>query len=214
MTPAKRVLIFAGGTLGEWALTRIKPGDYVIGADRGAAFLIRHGVIPDLSVGDFDSVSPEEMALIRECGHILSFDPVHKDYTDSELALAEALKLRPDSIVMLGMTGSRLDHTLANVHLLQTCLDAGIDARIVDANNELAATTAEYTVQRSRYMYVSLLPLAGQVTGITLEGFQYPLLDATLTVGQSLGISNELTGETGTIRIKSGTLLVIQSTDG
>ena len=213
MKPAKRVLIFAGGTLGEWALDIIAPDDYVIGADRGAAFLIRHGVTPDLSVGDFDSVSPEELARIRESGNILSFDPVHKDYTDSELALVEALKLRPGAIVMLGMTGSRMDHTLANIHLLQACLHAGIAAKIVDASNELAATTSEYTVHRSRYTYVSLLPLAGNVTGITLEGFKYPLHDATLTVGQSLGISNELLGETGTIRIKSGTLVVIQSRD-
>lgn len=109
--------------------------------------------------------------------------------------------------------GSRFDHTLANVHLLSKGLKAGVPCRIVDEKNEIMLVTDRITLRKSRYSHVSLLPLTETVSGITLSGFQYPLDKATLRMGDTLGISNVLVSETGTVSIEAGCLIVIQSMD-
>lgn len=216
---AARVLIFTGGTLGEWALAEVQRGDTLIGADRGALFLVRHGLTPDLALGDFDSVSAEELAEIRAASRRFEdCDPVLKDWTDTEMAFVRALEAQPDppqEIVLLGALGSRFDHSLANVHLLRRGLEHGVQCRILDAHNELRVVdnATPTVIRRGTFDNVSLLPLTAEVHGITLNGFQYPLTEATLTLGQSLGISNVLLEPLGHVSVKEGLLLVIQSRD-
>lgn len=209
-----RTVIFSGGELGEWALSELQPGDKLIGADRGALFLIRHGIRPDLAIGDFDSVTKEELEEIeRQSEEFVSCDPVLKDYTDTEMALERALADNPSDIVFLGALGTRWDHSLANVHLLVKSLRRGVPARIVDPHNDMTVIDRPLRVEKSRYSHISLLSMTPQVTGITLEGFRYPLHDATLTMEESLGISNVLEGSEGLIRLRTGLLMVILSTD-
>jgi thiamine pyrophosphokinase len=56
---------------------------------------------------------------------------------------------------------------------------------------------------------VSVFPFTGPATGVTLEGFGYPLKDARLEIGDTLGFHNELIGETGRVSVGEGALLVI-----
>lgn len=212
----KRIIIFSGGTVGPWALALIQPADLLVGADRGALFLVQNGFKPDIALGDFDSVSTEELEAIRRSSAILkSCDPIDKDYTDTELAFAWSLEQSPSEVILCGALGTRWDHSLANIHLLRQGLQAGISCRIVDDHNQIRLTGPEQPLSLSAepYPYVSLLPLTLEVHGITLAGFQYPLTDASLTIGQSLGISNVLTEPVGSVTIKEGLLLVIQSSD-
>ncbi|MGG1658909.1 thiamine diphosphokinase [Brevibacillus sp. NRS-1366] len=209
-----RILLFAGGTLGNWALRDIRRDDWLVGVDRGALFLVRNSLTPRLSIGDFDSVSAEEMEEIEQhSSHVSSCDPVMKDLTDTEMALIWALDQQPAEILLIGVLGSRFDHTLANVHLLQKALHAKIPCRIVDETNEITLIDRQCTVNRDHFAHVSLLPLTPEVTGITLTGFLYPLANATLRIGDTLGISNVLSEETGTIHIETGKLLVMKSKD-
>jgi thiamine pyrophosphokinase len=209
-----RIVICTGGHLGAWALEHIKAGDLLIGADSGARFLISHGLRPDIAIGDFDSVSAEELAGIRNCsGQTIACDPIDKDYTDTEMAVRHSLDLRPSELVLLGALGTRFDHSLANVHLLALAAEHNVRATIIDEYNKITLATEHVIIHKQGYPNVSLLPLSLQVTGITLTGFQYPLTDAALTIGQSLGISNVLTDPTGTIQLREGLLLIIQSRD-
>lgn len=210
----QRIVIATGGAIGDWALDELRPDDVLVGADRGALFLVRHGLRPVLALGDFDSVTAEELEEIRRGSDaVQECDPVDKDWTDTELAFNWALERQPAEIVLLGALGTRFDHSLANVHLLVRGLEQGVPCRIADKHNEVRLIAEAATLRRSRYANVSLLPLSPAVTGITLEGFQYPLQDATLRIGQSLGISNTLLGDEGTVRLRDGWLLVIRSTD-
>ena len=212
-----RIVIVTGGTLGEWALGHLDRDARIVGADRGALFLVRHGFKPLLSLGDFDSVTPEEREEIRRYSEtFVDCDPVMKDLTDTEMAFLWAIEQRPREIVLLGALGTRFDHSLANVHLLRQALERGIGCSIVDRCNEIRLLGPErvLTLTSGAYAHVSLLPLSMEVKGITLEGFKYPLTDATLVVGQSLGISNVIEGTSGRVRIREGLLLVIQSNDG
>lgn len=212
--PAGRVVIVAGGSLTEDLLQYIDEEDFIIGADRGALFLISHGITPDLAVGDFDSIPPDALDLIREGSReMLACDPVDKDLTDSELALDLALDRQPESILMAGVTGTRLDHTLASIQMMTRALQRQVHCAAMDCHNYITLTGSTAVVPERGYTYVSLLPLTPEVTGITLEGFQYPLENATLKLGQSLAVSNRLAEPQGTVKIESGLLLIIQSKD-
>jgi thiamine pyrophosphokinase len=209
-----RILIFTGGELSTGFLNEVQEGDFIIGADRGALFLIEHGIKPDLSVGDFDSIPPEQMDRVHSMsGKVIDCDPIDKNLTDTELAFELAMERSPESIMILGATGTRLDHTLANIHMLIRGLQHHIPCTILDENNFITLTGSSCIVENKGFTYVSLLPLTTEVTGIYLEGFQYPLQDATLRLGQSLGVSNRLAEEKGTVRIEGGLLLIIQSKD-
>ncbi len=214
MNASTRVVIFSGGQLDLWALAHVREGDLLIGADHGALFLVEHGFVPYLSVGDFDSVTPEQLIRIREGSRKTeAYDPIDKDYTDTELAFERALEIRPDEVILVGALGTRFDHSLANIHLLVKAMQHGIPASIADEHNEIRLTADRLAIRGTGYSNVSLLPLMPRVTGITLSGFRYPLTDAVLAMGQSLGISNVLEEEEGIITVGDGWLLVVQSKD-
>ncbi|MFC5450779.1 thiamine diphosphokinase [Paenibacillus aestuarii] len=210
----KRIVIVTGGTLGEWFRQELHEGDILVGSDRGALFLVEHGYKPHMALGDFDSVKEEEKDRIRAASQaFMDCDPIYKDLTDTEMAFEWALAQQPSHIVLLGALGTRFDHSLANVHLLRKGLEQGVTCKIVDASNEIIVIHQKTRILRGRYTHVSLLPLSLEVTGITLHGFQYPLHQATLQIGQSLGISNVLLEESGLIELATGLLLVVQSRD-
>lgn len=210
----RRAVIFTGGELGYWALKRLKQDDFLIGADSGALYLIRNNHRPHLAIGDFDSVSNTELTYIREGSHrTVAVDPIDKNHTDTELAFLRAIELEPTEILLLGALGGRLDHTLANLHLLVQAQQAGIRAAIADEYQCIRLVTSDIEISADDYSYVSLLPLTPEVKGIHLHGFEYPLTDATLTMGQSLGVSNRIISTKGEIEVGDGWLLVIQSSD-
>jgi thiamine pyrophosphokinase len=211
----KRALIVSGGRLGAWVLDVIQPDDILIGADRGALFLIQHGYRPDLAIGDFDSVSEQERSEIRKHSkEFLPCDAILKDESDTELAFIHAWNMKPKEIVLLGALGTRFDHSLANIHLLHKANSLHIACSIVDEFNIITATESSLEVAPVKgFTHVSLLPLSFEVTGVTLTGFQYPLQEATLIMGQTLSISNVLLEASGHVQIRTGVLLVIQSKD-
>lgn len=211
----KRALIFTGGNLGAWSLAHVSIDDYLIGADRGAEFLIRNGYTPDLALGDFDSVTPNQMQLIENSSkELLTCDAIDKDWTDTELALREAISRGYQHIIILGALGTRFDHGLGNVHLLRQAHEQGAFLSFIDEHNEIRLCTDTIRLEaNSHFPYVSLLPLTMEVTGVTLVGFRYPLENAILELGWSIGISNILEAEFGEIRVADGMLLIIRSRD-
>ena len=88
-------------------------GDLIIGADRGYFTLVENGIMPDLAIGDFDSYTGE-----INCENVIKF-PVKKDDTDSALAVKYAVEKGYKSIVIFGAIGGMLDHTIANISLIE-----------------------------------------------------------------------------------------------
>lgn len=210
----RRAVIFSGGMLSPDDISEIRDGDLIIGADRGALYLVECGIYPDIALGDFDSVLPEQQDKIRKYSkRLISCDPVHKDLTDTELALELAIEEHVGEVLLLGATGTRIDHTLANLQMLRQAMQQHIHCIIQDGHNRIMMTSTEAVVEERGYTYTSLLPMTAEVTGITLEGFMYPLLNATLNMGQSRGVSNRLIAPAGKVYIESGLLLIIQSKD-
>lgn len=195
--------------------------DMVIAADRGVETAKLLNIPIDYILGDFDSLEPSILVELKnqlandDSGLILKEFPPEKDYTDTHLAIVTAIESGATKVTILGATGTRLDHVMANVNLLSICLNYGIEAMIVDAHNQIYVIDSDKHLKKDKIhgKYVSLIPYTDCVTGVTLIGFKYPLCDMTMTKGNSLGISNELLEEEGVIKLDKGILIVIESRD-
>ncbi len=210
-------ILISGGTVTAAFLKEVREQykDAVVYAvDGGLAVAEAAGIVPDYLVGDFDTADAALVARYEERCVTIRHQP-EKDATDTELAVDEALARGADQLILLGATGSRLDHTLANIHMLYRVLMAGKMAWILNENNRITLHDKPFLCKRENLFgtYVSFLPFFGEVTGVTLRGFKYPLSEKTLTAGISLGISNEGQDETLEVSFLSGYLLMIEARD-
>jgi thiamine pyrophosphokinase len=200
------VLVVTGGDeVPPSAVDDLDAADYVIAADSGLDHAERLGLVPHLVIGDFDSVSQE--ALERFEGP-LDRHPADKDATDIELALDAAIARGPDRIVVVGGHGGRLDHFLANAFVLTTVpANIEVEWRAGHASIDMVRTVRR--LHRAIGTKVSLVPIGGDVHGVTTTGLRWPLHDATLTLGTTLGVSNEFAATTAEVSVGDGTLFVI-----
>lgn len=169
---------------------------------------------PDYILGDYDSVAFGILELYQETCEVHKFSP-QKDDTDTALAIQLAMKQGASEIHIWGATGKRIDHEFANIGLLYQCDQAGVVAYIYDEYNCIRMIHESCEVLRDTIYnkYISIIPYSNEVTGITLTGFVYPLEDATMRLGDGIGISNEFIDKLGYIKLESGSVLLIQSRD-
>lgn len=199
------VVVLAGGP-DRPSVIALPPGATVIAADGGAELAGAFGLRVELAVGDFDSLSEETLgSAVRVERH-----PAEKDATDLELALAAALRLGPERILVLGGAGGRLDHLLGGVLLLAADVFAGVR---VDAQIGAAAV---HVVRGERVLsgepgeLVSLFAVHGPASGVVTEGLVYPLCGETLEPGSSRGLSNVFAASKARVGLERGVLLVVR----
>lgn len=190
--------------------------DTIIAVDNGLKILNEFNIKPNYIVGDFDTLDSNILKLYIEDKsiEIRRFNPI-KDNTDTDIAIRLAIELKSNEIVVIGAIGTRLDHVLGNIQILKYALDNGVKCKIVDANNEIQLINKTTILEKKEITrkYVSLIPLTEKVEHINLKGFKYKLKDGTLTIGSSLGISNEICEEKATIEFNNGILILISSKD-
>ncbi len=189
--------------------------EYVICADGGLEKADKLNLKPDLILGDFDSVNPDILENYkRQEIETVTFPP-EKDYTDMELALEYAVQKGFKHIVLICASGTRLDHTLANIQLLEKYHGRGIDTEIIDNNNHIRiiSDNTDTKIKYKKDYFVSLVPVTETIEGLTLEGFKYPLDNVTVKRGTAFLISNEIIENEGRIILKKGTALVFVSKD-
>lgn len=211
----KTIIITGGNINEEFIKNEILKNNYknIIAVDKGLEILYKCEIKPNYIIGDFDSLN--ENILKKYVGiediKIIKLNP-EKDYTDTHMALKLAIELESTQITILGAIGTRIDHTLANIHILKEPLEKNIKCNILNENNNITLINNN-TVILKEYPYISLVPLTTSVEGVTLKGFKYPLNNAKMQIGESIGVSNEQIEDEATIELKSGILIVIQSTD-
>jgi thiamine pyrophosphokinase len=198
------VVVLAGGP-DRPAGIALPPGATVIAADGGAEL----GWPVDLVVGDLDSISAETLVGI-EC---VERHPVDKDATDLELALAAALRLDPERILVVGSAGGRLDHLLGGVLLLAAEAYAGVrvDAQFGDA--AMHVVRGERRLLGERGELISLFAVHGPAVVVT-EGLVYPLRGETLQPGSSRGVSNVFAEREPRIVVEQGVVLAVRPSCG
>lgn len=213
-----KILIVTGGKIEDaFLLEYTKKERYakIIAVDRGLIAIDRLQLSVDFIVGDFDSVSKDILDKYKDKSTPIETFPTEKDKTDTQIAIELALMHNPSAIDVIGATGSRLDHVLGNIHLLLLPMQLGIQACLLDSNNKIYLRNTSFSIRMEKQFgdFVSLLPFSEAVSGLTLEGFKYPLHHITLTAGTSLGISNEIKDDEAVIEFSEGVLLVIESRD-
>lgn len=212
-----KILIITGGKINKnFAKKYLKSNKYdiIIAVDKGLETIDYLKLQPQYVLGDFDSVNTKILEKYKKQNiKIIKLNP-EKDLTDTHSAIDLALKLKSTEITILGAIGTRLDHTMANIHILKQALDKNIKAKIVNEKNEIELINKEIIIKKDdNYKYVSIIPLTTNVTGITIEGMKYIINDYTLSIGDSLGVSNEQIDKEAKISIKTGILVVIKSKD-
>lgn len=216
----KTAVICAGGPADELAdFATLKNNDEIIfiGADKGAIYLIESGILPDVAIGDFDSLSPEEFSKLKNQVASVKVAPAEKNETDTDLAIDESLNFEPDHIVLTGVTGGRLDHFMAvlnSVYRFQTD-NPSIQFTIRNKWNEMKLLTPGVTklTKDQQFPFVSFFAFQGSVKHVTLAGMKYNVSDETIEMGISRFTSNEVLDEQGSISFTSGICLLIRSSD-
>jgi thiamine pyrophosphokinase len=206
-----RTIIFANGMVTDPAAARaaIRPGDRLIAADGGLHHLRQLGLRPDVLIGDLDSVEPGEVETVHQAASRVERFPVRKDKTDLELAVRLARAEGADDIVIFGALGGRWDQTLANLLLLAHADFRTVRIRLVDGAQQIYLIQAATRIEGQPGDTVSLISLHGDARGVTTEGLEYPLRDGQLPLGSTLGISNVLLGEQGSVSVQDGLVACI-----
>ena len=207
-----RVTVVASGDMADGD-ERWLDGATVIAADAGAVTLERLGRVPDRLVGDLDSIPRGLLARLRDAEVAIDRHPTDKDASDTELALEAALATAATEVVVLGaIGGARLDHELANLLLLADPALARRDVRIVHGRTTVRALHpgGRLTLQGTAGDLVTLLPIGGDAAGVQIVGVRWPLAGATLRLGRSRGLSNEVVEPPASVSLERGTLLVVE----
>ena len=182
----------------------LSDADFVIAADGGYDYLLRHGLRADLVIGDFDSLSePPKHDNVRVL-------PMEKDDTDMRAAIQTGLNYGCGIFHICGGTGGRLDHTLANIQCLAELAGRGARGFLHGRDTVITAIqNAKISFSRGNFGTISVFSHSDISLGVYENGLKYPLSDATLHNTYPLGISNEFCSAPASIEVRSGTLIII-----
>lgn len=208
-----RCVVIASGDLDPDDERWLADADLVIAADGGATSLDRLGRRPDVLVGDLDSTDPALVERLEAAGTRIERHPADKEASDTELALGAAMASGATTTAVLGaFGGERIDHELANVLLLADPGLAGRDIRLVHGRSTVRSLhgRARLELDGAPGGTVTLMPIGGDVIGMTTDGLRWPLDGATLRMGRSRGLSNEIVATPASVQLEHGTLLVVE----
>ncbi len=214
-----KVIIISGGNIDEdFALDFLENERYdkIVAADRGMEFCRKNDIEIDEIIGDFDSVDQKVLSYYKTQNVRIHTLCPQKDDSDTQSALKLAKEAGAKEVVLLGGTGTRLDHVWANVQLVAACRQEGIKLQIYDAHNYISVWTEGFTLERKKQFgtYVSFFSLGDHVNNLTLNGFKYALNGYYLkNTDSGLTVSNEIIEEKAQVTFDSGMLLMIQSRD-
>ncbi len=205
------ILILANGTWGDTKRLRelADRADRVIAADGAWAKAVAAGIRVDCVIGDLDSLTPAQRSSLRASKVEVRAHPPDKDLTDLELAVDGALAASARGLIVFGAFGGRIDHTLANVLLLEKAVARGVEVELVAGDETAWLIRGDLTLPIGRPGdRVSLIPLSDEVV-VRTDGLRYPLDGAPLRRASAHGVSNAIDRTPVRIEVRSGTLLVV-----
>jgi len=211
-----RAAIFLNGSPDSPNLLRHIAGraNLVVAADGGARFALEAGIVPDLVVGDMDSLGEDFAREVERRGASLERHPVRKDKMDGHLAVLAARERGATAADLLCAVGGRLGALFAAPHILLAAERNDLRSTVVaDRGRMFVIEAGSRAVQGAPQDSVSIFPLSGPAASVTLEGMEYPLENATLEPGDTLGFHNELIGGEARVSVGEGALLVVHETE-
>lgn len=209
-SPNRHAVIAAGGVEegpGDTAAL-LGPTDLVLAADGGYRLLQKLDLACDYLVGDFDTLSREEVESARQAGCVVRQFPADKAKSDLELAIEQAYQSGATQITFVGALGGEWDHCVANLLApLSLCAEYGMWGRLLTSQAQIYLIQGPVRLE-AMGKRVSLAALSENVEGLTLRGLEYALDGARLRRAQTLGLANRVVESTATIEFRQGELLV------
>ena len=188
--------------------------DIVYCCDGAANWAKENDIRIDILLGDMDSIFSDTLDYYNSSPIEVIILNKEKDMTDTQYAADLAVENGADSITIIGAVGSRIDHSLANMHVLVRLFKKGIHAKIIDDNNTIYVLgKGENIIQGEIGECVSILPVGRSVTISKTFGLYYPIKDKTLFVEEPIGVSNVFTENKAILDIKEGEVFIIISKD-
>ena len=226
--------IFTGGTVNLKAI-KIEPDedDIIIAADSGFKNAEALGLKVNILVGDMDSLKAPPSCTGIEIFRL----PEEKDVTDTQAAVELAIERGTDGIYIIGGIGSRADHTLSAISILERieCLFSAplgkrrhffgltkqakaarsVDAYITNGYNRVRYIRNNSVIipKNPYYRYLSIIAVDEKVKGVCVEGCKYPLKKATLWRREQYAVSNEIQGNCAFVSVEKGSIYIIESYD-
>ncbi len=201
----KECVIIAGGDLS--GAVQIPERALILCADCGYLHAKRLGIVPDVLMGDFDSLNeplPKHCQILRH--------PVEKDETDTMLAVYYGRDMGCTEFHIYGaFGGARIDHSIANIQMLHHMAEQGLHGVLYDGSTQVSVQLAGTKRYPKTNGFLSLFSLTDVCSGLTAKGVKYPLEAAELRNTFPLGVSNEILADEAEITLESGALLVVQT---
>lgn len=207
----KKCIIIGAGVCNAQRLLKqmiLQEEDLCIAADGGLAYLQQIGILPDIVLGDMDSLKSQELYGPFQIKKL----PVEKDDTDMLAAIKEGLDAGYKQFILYGALGGRLDHTLANIQCLLYLLNRGATGTIIGEDVLLTLikdTKISFTDRFARKgRRISVFAFGGDAHGVCERGLKYLLDSVTVKQEFPIGVSNEFIGEAAEIEVQQGMLLI------
>jgi thiamine pyrophosphokinase len=205
----KKCIILANGkSTSKRVIDFVKSKGYsiIICADGGANSAFKLGLVPDFIIGDLDSIKPEVLKFYSDKSTIIH---IKKQIdTDVEKCLKFAIKKKFTDVVLIGVTGDRLDHTIGNLSIVLKFYDK-IQCKIIADNSFLLPTNKSITLRSKIGETISIFGF-NKKTKITSFGLKYPLKNSSLPFGEKESTSNEASKDTVNILVKGGVIFIIR----
>jgi thiamine pyrophosphokinase len=209
-----KTVIIGSGEIYDYSFCHdiVQSADRIICADGGTRHAINMKLTPHVIIGDLDSSAVRYIDYFRNKGVEIIQYSQDKDKTDTHICIEFALDFSTE-IILLGATGSRIDHMLANISLLRLGLKKDIPISIIDDKNNIRMIKDHIVLNGNKGDLFSLIPFTERVKGISTKGAHYELENAVMELGDPYGVSNYFKEERVEVSIKKGYLLVIKSRD-
>ena len=200
-----KTVILAGADITDyqWLGSQIDDGDTIICADSGLRHAAALQRVPDIIVGDFDSVCPEMLVQYRGCSKI-----VHDlDQNTTDLMKALALSDTSKGVFIYGALGGRSDHDFSNILILMN-MQTPDNIVLVSKGETRRVVKNTCVIDGQVDDYVGVFPLA-RVQDFSVRGLLYTpdILGGPYDFGWN-GACNVMIENRAEILFSSGSILV------
>ncbi|WP_347283860.1 thiamine diphosphokinase [Lactobacillus taiwanensis] len=194
-----------------------KEGALIMASDRGSLFLLQLGIVPDVALGDYDSLSFEEREKVEKKVQDMRYSNPIKDFTDSEMLFYAAfVDYQVENLTIYGATGGRLDHFLVNLYaVLKPSFNRFAEKiKFIDKQNLIRffKEGKHIIAYNAAYKYLGIGTLT-PVQNFYIKNARYDLAKTDLSVPTMYSSNEYLEGQNIEIGCRAGTLIVINSRD-
>lgn len=205
----KRAVILANGQVPakkEFAYFAKAGYDNLICADGGANSAFKLGLIPDIIIGDFDSVNKEILEFYKPYSKIINIK--RQNDTDVEKCLKFCIKHKIDEVILTGGTGDRLDHSFCNLGIVLKFYN-DLKIKIIHQKSILSAHSGFVELETVKGEIISLYGFDSK-TKITSSGLKYPLNGVPLPFGVKESTSNIAKGKKVVLNVRGGRIFIVR----